>query len=281
MSRWQQRLVVAVSVVAAVAAVVLCAVTAASEWDRVSDLVTEASVGWLVVAGLCSAAAMTAIALAWTRSLAVVGAPGSPPGRVVAWYFAGELGKYLPGGVWPIVGRAELARRGGVARTVAYTSVLVSLLALYGAALLPLALIAFHPAVFGRVVTVGARVVPGLAELRIPSFGESVRLLLSYLPAWAFISACTLATVEALDLEGTTWRLVAATVLSWVVGFAALPVPAGAGVREGVFVALSGLGAAEAVTVAVTCRLGFLLADGVGGVLAGLVVARTERSDDG
>ena len=35
----------------------------------------------------------------------------------IGWYFAGELGKYLPGGIWPVFGRGQLAyRRGGISQ---------------------------------------------------------------------------------------------------------------------------------------------------------------------
>jgi hypothetical protein len=50
---------------------------------------------------------------------------------VIAWYYSGEIGKYVPGGVWPVVGRGELARRGGVPAGRAYSGVVLSLAALY------------------------------------------------------------------------------------------------------------------------------------------------------
>jgi hypothetical protein len=59
-------------------------------------------------------------------------------------------------------------------------------------------------------------------------------------------------------------RIGIATTLSWTAGFVAVPVPAGAGVREAVFVAASGLPAGLGATIAVGSRLAFLLVDVAG-----------------
>ena len=90
--------------------------------------------GWIVAAFLVAAAAMTAIAIPWRHVLRMLGGDLSWP-ETVARYYAGEIGKYLPGGVWPVLGRGELARRAGVARTAAYSSVALSLALLYLAAM--------------------------------------------------------------------------------------------------------------------------------------------------
>ena len=105
-----------------------------SQWSEVRDEIADAEVGWLVAAVFCAGAAMAWIAACWRRAMAL---SGPTPGRAhtVAWYFAGEIGKYVPGAVWPILGRGELARRGGIARHRAYPSVGLSLAALYLAAL--------------------------------------------------------------------------------------------------------------------------------------------------
>jgi hypothetical protein len=62
------------------------------------------------------------------------------------------------------------------------------------------------------------------------------------------------------------------------VGFLAVPVPAGAGVRELVFVALCGLPAAPGAAVALLARASLLLVDAALGA-AGLAIAarRTRR----
>jgi uncharacterized membrane protein YbhN (UPF0104 family) len=259
----RQRIVRILAVAAALAAIVLCARLLLGEWSRVSDALRAASVAWLLVALALAGVAMVIIALGWARCIAAVG--GRPPDRatLVAWYFAGELGKYLPGGIWPVVGRGELAHRGGVSRQVAYASVMLSLAALYGAAVLPLGILILHPRVSAWWRTVAERHLRRPIDLEVPDLRTVLVLVVQYLPAWVAVAGCTLAVAAALDTGGSWWRLALATVAAWVVGFAAVPVPAGAGIREVVFVALSGLPGGLAVAVAVTSRICFLLVDGV------------------
>jgi glycosyltransferase 2 family protein len=274
----RQRVVRVVAGVAALAAIALCVAAVADEWPRVSDAVRTASLGWLLAGLGLAAVAMVLIALAWARCIQAVG--GEPPdrGTLVAWYFAGELGKYLPGGIWPVVGRGELARRGGLGGSVAYASVVLSLIALYGAAVLPLGLLALHPRVVAWWRGLAERLLRRRFTLSVPSFGEVLRLLLGYLPAWAAVAGCSVAVGAALDTGGSPWRLAVASLAAWVAGFAVVPVPAGAGVREVVFVALAGLPAGLGVAVAVTARICFLLVDGLGGAVAAAWLGRAGRS---
>jgi hypothetical protein len=47
---------------------------------------------------------MTWITAGWQRAMGLL---VPPPGRArtIAWYYSGEIGKYVPGGVWPSVRR--------------------------------------------------------------------------------------------------------------------------------------------------------------------------------
>ena len=93
--------------------------TLADHGDELRDAVDGASVAWLLVALGLSALAMTSIALPWRHAIATLGGPLLPRRESVPRFFLGEIGKYLPGGAWPVVGRAELAVRAGVSRPVA------------------------------------------------------------------------------------------------------------------------------------------------------------------
>ena len=75
---------------------------------------------------VASALSMVGLAMLWHRVLTAFDRTW-PFRKVAAWYFAGELGKYIPGGIWPVVGRGELARRDGVKRSTAYATTLLSL----------------------------------------------------------------------------------------------------------------------------------------------------------
>jgi uncharacterized membrane protein YbhN (UPF0104 family) len=254
--------------------------------------VANASVGWIVAAVVFAGAGMTWIAGCWRLAM---GLSGPRPGRrqTVAWYYAGEIGKYVPGAVWPVLGRGELARRGGVPRQRAYPSVGLSLVSLYLAALgvaavlvpldlakqsespaalallglLPLGIAALHP----RVLTWGrdrlVRLTGRGGDIVIPPWRSTIGLVVSYVPAWLFIWAATWCTARALLPAPPVLRIGIATTLSWTAGFVAVPVPAGAGVREAVFLAASGLPAGLGATVAIGSRLAFVVVD-----VAGLVV---------
>lgn len=264
-----------------------------SQWDEVRAEVADASVGWLVLALALAVAGMTWIAALWRRAIALL---GHAAGRrhTVAWYFAGEIGKYVPGGVWPVLGRGELARRGGVPRSRAYPSVGLSLVALYLAALvvgavlvpldlaeqssspaalallvlLPLGLGALHPAVLTRARDLVARRTGRGGDVGVPPWRDTAALVAAYVPAWLFIWGATWCVARALVPDPPVLRIGIATVLSWTAGFVAVPVPAGAGIREAVFLATSGLSPGLGATVAVGSRLAFLVADVLGVVLS-------------
>jgi uncharacterized membrane protein YbhN (UPF0104 family) len=84
----------------------------ANQWSEVRSSLSDAEPAWLVLAVVCAALGMLAVALPWKRALRIVGIEAGLA-ACVTWYFVGEIGKYVPGGIWPVVGRAELARRGG------------------------------------------------------------------------------------------------------------------------------------------------------------------------
>lgn len=284
------------------------------QWDEARAAIEGASVAWLVAAVVAGAAGMVAIAWVWHDVLAVLGR-AVPRARVVRWYFLGELGKYLPGGVWTVVGRGELARRGGVDRTVAYGSVALSLVALYVAAAgVAAALVPFdlarqaddpRPALGVVVVLVGAAVALrpatvewGLALARrltgrplavtVPRGRDTTVLVLRYVPAWIGIALGTWAVARALDPDASLTRVALATVVSWIAGFLAVPVPAGGGVREAVFLALAGLPAGVGAATAIAARLLFVAVDAGGAGLASLTAGgarwragRAARRDGG
>jgi glycosyltransferase 2 family protein len=276
-----------------------------SQWAEVRDHVADTSVGWIVAAVALAGAGMTWIALCWRRAM---GLSGSAPRwrATVAWYYTGEIGKYVPGGVWPVLGRGELARRGGVPRARAYPSVGLSLAALYLSALgvaavlvpldlaeqsespaalallglLPLGLAALHPRVLTWARQRAVRLTGRGGDVVIPPWRATVGLVASYVPAWLFIWAATWCTARALVPDPPVLRIGIATTLSWTAGFLAVPVPAGAGVREAVFVAASGLPAGLAATIAVGSRLAFLLVDVAGVALTAPWHRRTTGVDD-
>jgi glycosyltransferase 2 family protein len=258
----------------------------------------------LAAALLIGLVSMASIGLAWRHCLAELGAH-LPVRATLRRYFVGQLGKYVPGGIWPVVGRAEMARRGGVSATVAYSSTLFSLALTYLAAiltsaaallsgaagdsgvawqpvvaLLPVGVLALHPWTVHRVLEFLPRITRRDLAIPVPAWATSIKLLVFHVPAWLGISAATWLVADALDSGSPNLRnIVFATTLSWVVGFLAIGVPGGIGVREAVFVAaatsLSTSGVAAAV--ALVARFIFVLVD-VGGAGLATLLAGGRRS---
>jgi len=292
----------AVGALLAVVAAVFVGRALVREWDEVRASLEDASPTWILLAALLAGAGMTAIALPWRRALQLLGAD-LDTAEVVARYYVGEIGKYVPGGIWPVVGRGELARRAGVAAVTAYSSVALSLAALYLAAmffvvagapaivgggdpgrylwvlvLLPVGVIGLHHAVLDRVRQAGEKVLRRPIDLPIPPWRDSLALLVRYLPAWLCIGTATWAVARGLG-QDVGWSEVApAAVLSWIVGFVLVPVPGGVGVREAAFVAASGLAPGVGAAVAVVSRLLFVLVDAGGAAVASTWLARRARN---
>jgi uncharacterized membrane protein YbhN (UPF0104 family) len=280
------------------AAVVLVARTLSREWDQAEAHLRDARPGWLVVAVVLAALGMTSIGVVWGRVLHQFGVTVGV-GRVVAWYFVGELGKYLPGGVWPVVGRGELARRGGVPRTRAYTSVALSLGMLYLAALfvvaafvpfalsdggftpwmlcllaLPAGVVALHHRVLEALVGVVRRLTGRVVRVEVPRWRQSLSLVAMYVPTWLFIGSATWAVARSLTPDAPFARVAFAAVLSWVAGFLAVPVPAGAGIREAVLLGASGLDGGVAVATALVARVIFIAVDALGALVGSPAATR-------
>ncbi|MCZ7631670.1 MAG: hypothetical protein M5U19_22570 [Microthrixaceae bacterium] len=100
------RLLRIAGIVLALAAVGFLLATLVEEWPAVSASIADARPFTMLLAWALSLAAMWGLAVLWYATLAVFGSPQRLV-DVSAWYFAGELGKYLPGGIWPVVGRGN------------------------------------------------------------------------------------------------------------------------------------------------------------------------------
>ena len=199
------------------------------QWSLVRSSLADARPAWLVAALVCAATAMVTIALPWKTALRMLGAVADRA-AIVAWYFMGEIGKYMPGGIWPVVGRGELAFRGGVPRAAAYASVALSLGALYlagmlavvallplhlggdhGAAalwvlvLLPVGVAVLHPRPLGLAGGVGRKSsCGGTCSIDVPPWSASLRLVARYVPSWLLIGTATWCIARAFD-PGAAW----------------------------------------------------------------------------
>jgi uncharacterized membrane protein YbhN (UPF0104 family) len=224
---------------------------------------------------------------AWRRVLAAFGHPLAPrEGRSV--FFVGQLGKYVPGGVWSIGAHAHLAAARGVPlRVTAGTSlVFLGLNVATSAAVVGVGVLAGQwPALerwVGLVLVAGgalalvpavvvrlAGVVAGRAGTLRLTGADTARLAAMLLVTWA----CYAGAVVALAPD-PRWSLLplaaAAFAVSYVVGVAVVVAPAGLGAREVTLVALLSptLGLGPAAAVAVLTRLLHTAADLLSALLA-------------
>lgn len=282
-----------IGLLVAAVAIGLLVHTLADSWPEVRSALRDASWSWLIIGFLCSGLAMLGLALVWWRCLHEFGSPARSS-SAIAWYFGGELGKYVPGSVWSVLGRGELAQRGGgISRRASYATTLVAygvmcagaavtcgvlgpIAAMTGShfawgwallALIPAGIAVLHPAVLRRLFAMTRKVSRGRLALEPPRWSRMIVLLCWCVPAWVFLGLASVATTHALGFDQSVPRVMCAAVSAWILGFLAVPVPAGAGVREVLFVAIAGLPAAYGTAVAITSRVLLVLVDGIAGVV--------------
>jgi uncharacterized membrane protein YbhN (UPF0104 family) len=273
------------------------ALSLASQWGKVRHDIGRISPGWLVLAALASLLSVAAPVQTWRSSLRAIG--GSLPLRPAASvFYVGQLGKYLPGSVWPLLAQMELGKRYGLARQqVAVAGALQLVLSVIvtgalGLLVLPLAgsLPSWEVALLLAFVVVGALLlVPRILDavmtrlLRLlrrpplpgPVQGRGVAGSVGWTvlaAAGTVLQADLLARGLGADATGTALAG-GALLVGITLGIVVIPVPAGAGIREATVVLLlhGHLGTAEATALALLSRLLLALADltiaGVGWLL--------------
>jgi hypothetical protein len=294
------RLSSVLGIVIGIAGVAFVARTLISKWDEVSDAFSQVDAINLVLSLLLGLAAMTSIGWIWVTMI-VARSHNVRHRNAMAWYFTGQLGKYVPGGIWPIVGRAELAVRNGIPRLDAYASTGLSLVTTYAAAVvtigigaaattghrliavliavsLVLAFAAFsQPSLRAAIIRVATRVSPSASSLTDPK--RLARLTVVHIPAWTLMSLSTSVTATAFGAKISIADMLFITTTSWFAGFVVVGVPGGIGVREAVFTSLAGgiIGTPMAVSLALMSRVVFIAVD-LTGALVSSVISRLNKS---
>jgi len=297
----RSKLINVVGVAIGVAGIAFVARRIVRDRSEIADALSSADLAWLVVGGIAGLFAMGLIGVNWLLILRHAGAT-APWRRGMSWFFVGQLGKYVPGGIWPIVGQAELAHRGDTPRRVAYSSTAMSMATTFlGAAtvaaisglispsdgrLLPAAIAIGLILAFGVLIIPAARsALDRLAQrvtrkqLRLPDPRWFTLLVVRHLPVWVSFAGMNIFAVVAVgsDLDAPlVIELIFVTCVSWMAGFVVVGVPGGIGVRETIFISMTTapLGAGVAVSVAVLSRMVSIVVDLVG-VAVSVPVART------
>ena len=283
-----------------VAGVAFVIKTLVSKWDEVSNAFSQVNAINLALSLLLGLAAMTSIGWIWVTMI-IARSHNVRHRNAMAWYFTGQLGKYVPGGIWPIVGRAELAVRNGIPRRDAYASTGLSLVTTYAAAVVAIAigaastsghrliavLIAFglvtayiafaQPSLRSVIIRIASRVSSSASSLTDPK--RVVRLTVLHVPAWLLMSLSTSVTATAFGAHIGIADMLFITTTSWLAGFVVVGVPGGIGVREAVFTSLAGgiIGTPMAVSLALMSRVVFIAVD-LTGALVSSVISRLNSS---
>jgi uncharacterized membrane protein YbhN (UPF0104 family) len=235
-----------------------------------------------VVAGLAASLQV------WRVLLASLGSP-LPVSIAARIFFVGQLGKYIPGSMWPVLMQMELAKAQRVPRarsaTASVLAMVVTLCAGLLAAIVTLPFLTSGPAAAYRWTILAAPVILAGLHPRIlnPALGLLLRLArrpplpqrlagrtIVAAVGWSLASwvlLCTHVWLLAVRLgaaPGTAFLLaVGGFALAWCAGFLVVFAPAGAGVREVILAATLGtvLHAGEATVITLVSRVVMTVAD--------------------
>jgi glycosyltransferase 2 family protein len=289
-------------ILVALVAVGLLALSIGRQWDDVVDAFRRMGPGWFLLSLVAALVGLLFTSFAWRTVLADLGSP-VPVRAGMRVFFLAQVGKYLPGAVWPFVAQMELGKALGVPRRRSAlaglifvglhcaTGLLVASATLPFAgrkvaehywwvlALTPVLLVVLHPRVLSALLD------KVFAVLRRPplehrlTLGPTLRACGFLLVTWVFYGLSLLALARPLGLHGGSSFALATGgyALAWSAGVMVLGlVPAGIGVREAVLgvVLLAALPAGAATAVVAASRLVQTLGDALWALAAGLLIRK-------
>lgn len=281
------------------------------QWHDIHHALDRIGLAASLLALLSVLFALVCSMLSWRALLAGLGSrlPFLTASRVL---FVGQLGKYLPGSVWPILAQMELAaehkvprhRTGAVSLITMGISVLCGLLV--GLVALPFTggigqywwafIVAVpmaacvYPPVLNRLLGFGFKILrrPSLEK---PMTGRAVAASVGWsVLSWIFYGVqIWILMVQSGAHETSAFPLAIGTfAFAMAIGIIVIPVPAGAGLREVLIVAMLTpmVGPASATAITLVSRIVTVLGDGV---VAGLAIVsyrlgsrgRTVVADEG
>jgi glycosyltransferase 2 family protein len=266
-----------------------------SQWSSVRDDLSRLSAQSACLALVMSVLAVGVSCLAWRSMLADLGSalPVTPAAHI---FSISQLGKYVPGSVWPVVAQMELGRAFHVPRlrmaTAFFLTLLSSLMvaiAMGGLlafsspgwgralALLPAVLLLLHPRVLTPLSGLLTRMLRRPPVTEPPTLRGITRTATWIAVQWVCLGVGTAVLASNLGEPTSLVRITGAVALSWAAGLVVVVVPAGAGIREGALVLLLAptMGSGTALTLALLGRLALTLADAV---FAGVGLVLTKRA---
>jgi glycosyltransferase 2 family protein len=284
-AHWRAALRVAVAVVFLAAV----GIVLAGQWREARPLLVRLSLPGLVAAFVMVLAGIFATFRAWRAVLADLGAVPPTTGAMRIFYL-GQLGKYLPGSLWPMMAQMRLGRDYRVPPRASGAAFVVFMLLVVGTGLLvgvpvvpllgrdavdsyrwlalvlPVAVVAMAPPVLNRLLALAMRLArrpPLPAPLSVPGV---LRVAGWLVVSWACYGVQVFLLVRQLGAGGGALLLLQCTgafAAAFAGGLLLVVAPAGAGVREAALLLLLGstVTAPRVAVVAVVSRLLFVLGD--------------------
>jgi len=273
-------------------------------WDSLVQAAQDISPGTILAAAAASVLYVWLTLLSWRRVLTDLGSPLSLR-AATSVFGVSQIGKYVPGGVWNIVAAAELGadheiprRRSVAAMAVTVLISIVSGLAIGTLAVAyapagalegwtwiawaaPVFVVLLFPPVTNRCIAIAFTILrrPPL-ETPLSTRGM-LRAVIWAALAWvvAGLQVWLVAVELGMIADLRTFALaVGGYSLAWVVGFMVILVPAGAGAREGVLLAIlvGSLPSGATILLVLVSRVLLTIVD-LGYAAAGGLVARQEK----
>jgi uncharacterized membrane protein YbhN (UPF0104 family) len=290
-----------VGVVLLVLALVAVAVVVSRNWQAFIDSIHKIGVGAVALSLVAALAGVFATYMQWRSVLIGLDVRfGFLPGARV--FFVSQLGKYLPGSVWPVVMQMEAGRsRGANRKTMLAANLITVLLSICVGVVFAVLLLPFSsPAALHRfwwalaalpllLILAHPRSLPFLLDLvlkalrRTPLDVQMSGAATMTAVGWSAVTwvalgihlAVLVAAVSKPSL-GLLALCIGAMALAVSAGVLFLPAPAGAGMREIVigYVLVAVLTSGQVIAVVIASRIIILLADLI---MAGLVSIRSPR----
>jgi glycosyltransferase 2 family protein len=265
-----------------------CAYLLSRQVDDLASAIRQLSASRMGLSAAAAIAGTVCIQRLWFALLTGFGVRAERRDAAEVFYVS-QLGKYVPGSVWPMLAQMQLGDRWGAPRrvmlganilllvVVTTTGILVGGLLLpwsspdglrrywWLLALLPPLFVLLHPrAVIAAINWLLGRAGREPLDARVSTSGLARALMWAIL-AWGLLGIHLLILMTAYGPVGPVEAAAAVggIGLAWAAGLAFIPAPAGAGVREAVLVLTLGpfIGAAPALAVALASRVLLLLAD--------------------
>lgn len=258
----RRNLMRALGLMAGLLIIIALAYTVFSAWDVITSFDWQPSIGWLALGVLLVLVSLFLSALAYEGILGGLHHPAPPVRATVAAWAKSLLGRYVPGNVLMVVGRAVMAQAHGVPRMVTLAATTYEqIIALAAAAMLavvslldigsssavgpaawlvlgvPLVTLLMHPRVFGPASTWL------LAKVKRPPLGalmpfrRVILMMFWYLVTSALLALGVWAMMRGIGgpAIGDPIGVASGFLLSFVISMLVFVVPSGLGVRDAIF----------------------------------------------